>query len=360
MSPKLSTRREVFGLRSTPWRRRTDRKPRVEPLESRWVPSYTITNVGALGTHGAVPAENGLNNKGALVGFSLVSGAGFQAFEYTHHRLKDLGTLGGPSYANGINDSGTVVGVSLPNSSTGTVFIDRGGKIKELAPFSQSALVSDLYDIAINDHNEVTGFTASNGDDVLLEHGKQVDIGSLDGNGSVGLALNNSGEVVGYSVVSGAGTNNPDIHAFAYSKGKMTDLGTLGGVWSYADGVNAKGEIVGSSDAGNGVQAPFIYEHGRMINLGSLGGTWGIAHAINDHGVIVGTSYTASGAEHAFIDQNGTMTDLNSLIPANSGYVLFRGVAINDKGQILTEAYSASDPTGPDSVLLLTPARSSV
>ena len=62
--------------------------------------------------------------------------------------------------------------------------------------------------VAINNKGDVTGLQATNGDDILLlPRGKQIDIGSLNGLGSVGLGLNNAGEVVGYSVISGRGND---------------------------------------------------------------------------------------------------------------------------------------------------------
>ena len=50
------------------------------------------------------------------------------------------------------------------------------------------------------------------------------DLGSLGGGSSVGLDINNSGQVTGYSTLPSGAT-----HAFLYSGGVMTDLGTLGG-----------------------------------------------------------------------------------------------------------------------------------
>ena len=162
--------------------------------------------------------------------------------------------------------------------------------------------------------------------------------------------------MVGSSLVSGFGTSNEVTHAFAYTGGKMIDLGSLGGTFSEGEGCNNHGVVVGDSLlAGDQIQNAYVYRNGVMTDLGTLGGQDSIAHAINDRGVIVGSSDTASGQQDAFIDQNGVMTDLNSLIPANSGYVLYRGIAINNKGQIVVQAYLADDPTRTIIVLRLNP-----
>ena len=57
-----------------------------------------------------------------------------------------------------------------------------------------------------------------------------------------------------------------------------------------------------------------------------------------------GADVTGTSGLHAFIVQNGKMTDLNSLIPTGSGFVLFRGLAINNSGQIVVEAYPSGTP----------------
>jgi probable HAF family extracellular repeat protein len=65
----------------------------------------------------------------------------------------------------------------------------------------------------------------------LYQSGKLVDIGTLDrGTFSLGTAINNAGQVVGY----GTALNDIPFHAFLYSDGKMRDIGTLGGYNSFA------------------------------------------------------------------------------------------------------------------------------
>src|SRR5262249_48478262 len=68
-----------------------------------------------------------------------------------------------------------------------------------------------------------------------------------------------------------------------------------------------------------------------------------IAAAVNDSGVVVWSDLIYSG---------GTVQNLNNLIPAGSGYQIQYAKAINDKGQIVADAYT---PTYQTHTLLLTP-----
>ena len=253
-------------------RRRTGSKPCLEFLEARWVLNYSIIGAFELDTRAPTPVANGLNNHGAIVGTQNPTGGEYSAVEFSHGKVVELLTSGNFSTAYGINDQGTIVGFAQigtnPSGESAAVYVDRRGKVTPVATLSQGQYIGKP---SINDRNEITGFTAPDGDDVLVEHGKQIDIGSLNGNGSIATDLSDSGEVVGYSVLSGTGIGNQVYHAFAYSKGKMTDLGTLGGTWSEAEGVNASGEIVGSSLNAAGDQVPFLYKHGKMVDIGSLG-----------------------------------------------------------------------------------------
>ncbi len=94
-----------------------------------------------------------------------------------------------------------------------------------------------------------------------------------------------------------------------------------------------------------------------MTDVGTLGGRDSIAAAINDAGAIVGTSLTSTGATHAFIDVHGRMADLNSEIPADSGLVITTAADINDRGQVVAQAYETSAST-VDVAILLNPKRS--
>jgi probable HAF family extracellular repeat protein len=72
-----------------------------------------MVNLGALGTVGGFGSEaNAVNNRGQVVGRTVV-GFELHAFSWTKKGgMLDLGTLGGDSDAVAVNDRGQVVGVS--------------------------------------------------------------------------------------------------------------------------------------------------------------------------------------------------------------------------------------------------------
>ena len=161
----------------------------------------------------------------------------------------------------------------------------------------------------------------------------------------------------------------------------VTDLGTLGGASSEANAVNEKGEVAGWSEAADRTHRAFLYRGGRMVDLGAGSGfknsealgineagqvvgfgtadrdiftadtkqplgsirafhalLWGgekareigdgKARDINNRGVVVGHSYDGPG----FRWEDGTSTRLYD--PDRS----LRAIAVNDAGEIVGEA----------------------
>lgn len=168
--------------------------------------------------------------------------------------------------------------------------------------------------------------------------GPVVDLGTLGGTSSHVAAINNAGQAVGYSYVSGDAT----YHGFLYRGGVMTDLGTFGGSSSVAWDINDAGQIVVSTSTGSVFHHAFLYDNGVTTDLGTLGGTSSSPAAINDVGQITGTSDTTGDAEqHAFIYANGVMNDLGTL-----GGTYSRGVQINSAGQVAGNSSLAGNAVG--------------
>ena len=80
-----------------------------------------------------------------------------------------------------------------------------------------------------------------------------VDLGTLGGPHSNAYAINDSGQVVGWSYVASG-----KMHAFLWTlKEGMRDLGTLGGADSVAKSINYQGQVVGNSDTASAYPMPF-------------------------------------------------------------------------------------------------------
>jgi probable HAF family extracellular repeat protein len=137
------------------------------------------------------------------------------------------------------------------------------------------------------------------------------------------------------------------LHAYITSSNHVfaSDLGTLGGYTSFANAVNDSGQVAGYSEVTRAVLSPvhaFITDiNSNMMDLGTLGGQSSEALDINSNGVVVGWAETTiANRRHAFItgpDGNG-MTDLNSLVELQNGTFLADATGINDRGQIIANA----------------------
>jgi probable HAF family extracellular repeat protein len=94
----------------------------------------------------------------------------------------------------------------------------------------------------------------------------------------------------------------------------VTDLGTLSDRHSRAQAINEVGQVIGYSySAGSAGSRAFVWQAGVMTEL-TLGGSRSSATAINEAGQIIGYSYLWGDAgSHAFVWQAGVMTDLGTL-----------------------------------------------
>ena len=176
---------------------------------------------------------------------------------------------------------------------------------------------------AINEAGQVLGYsqTASGQQHAFVwDNGVMTDLGTLGGNFSYPTAINDVGQVVGYSR-----TASSVIHAFIWDSGVMTDLGTLGGSYSQANGINEMGQVVGFSDLAGGEQHAFLWEGGVMTDLGTLGGNYSQAYDVSETGKVVGFSDLGGGAYDAFVWEGGVMTDLG----------LGSATDINEAGRII-------------------------
>jgi probable HAF family extracellular repeat protein len=237
------------------------------------------TDIGTLVPDGRFSEVFAINSKGQAAGYaatSEVNPVGFPIFHailWEDGVMQDLGTLGGSySFAEGINNRGQIVGWA---AST------------ELDP--------------------------NFGDQVIhafrWEDGVMTDLGTLGGPSSVASGINERGQVVGAahinSVVDPA-VGEPLFHAFLWQGGGMQDLGTLGGKVSFATEINNRGQVVGDSlVTGDTTAHAFLWEDGVITDLNSqipANSSWELltAQGINDRGEIVGGGLI-NGEFHAFL-----------------------------------------------------------
>jgi probable HAF family extracellular repeat protein len=136
----------------------------------------------------------------------------------------------------------------------------------------------------------------------------------------------------------------PGCHAFFWENGVMTDLGTLGGDTSEAIWLNDKGVVVGSADlagpSGSQTHDAVVWINGKIHDLGTVpGDACSRGRGLNVRGQVVGGSSNCHGFLHAFLwEDGGPIVDLNTLIPPGSGVQLTNAFNINDRGEILAKA----------------------
>jgi probable HAF family extracellular repeat protein len=153
-------------------------------------------------------------------------------------------------------------------------------------------------------------------------------LGTLGGRHSTGRAINDSGQVAGFSTgVAGA------YRAFFWSKNSgMLNLGLLHptdfGSWAY--GISNNGEVVGLSG-----ESAFLWREGTgMIDLGNLGAAFAGATAINNREQVVGYSDVQLFGLRAFLwSRSSGMQDLGTL-GGDSSFA----AGINDAGQVVGQA----------------------
>jgi probable HAF family extracellular repeat protein len=267
--------------------------------------------------------------------------------------MVDLGTLGGTlSYATHINDVAQVVGWSMNPSDESHAFLwkdlNADGQSNPGEMIDLGALPGGNMSLAycINDIGQVVGrsnFGESPGYEVHAflwqdlnangqsDTGEMTDLGTLGGDYSEAVGVNNLGQVVGISE-----TPTGDQHAFlltpngdtwyrdADSDGVndlMLDLGvgTLGLPDSAAMGINDVPQVVGWIRSLDPVDIrPFMWTpESGMREIGAFGGPISLAVDVNNLGQVVGRSDLQASGEiptHAFLwTENGGMTDLGTL-----------------------------------------------
>jgi probable HAF family extracellular repeat protein len=312
---------------------------------------WRLTGISDLGTlpGGSESFAFAVNNRGQVVGLAtngtadpysywyaqvlgFSNGTQTRAFAWDiRDGMQDLGTLGGPdAWAGLVNERGQVAGISLTsftaNSNNGATC---AANVPTQDPFLWSKSIG-MIDVggfggtcgapqALNDHGQLVGGSYLAGNSVVhgflfdqTGHPRLKDLGTLGGDNSAALWIDDAGDVVGYADIpnppacNGVGCVH---HAFLWRNGVMTDLGSVDGdPCSRGISVNSRGQVVGATAAicGATLTHGFLWEDGGpAADLNSLVSgadmTLNLPLYINDRGEIGGEGTLANGDVHAFL-----------------------------------------------------------
>jgi probable HAF family extracellular repeat protein/parallel beta-helix repeat protein len=216
---------------------------------------------------------------------------------------------------------------------------------------------------AINDAGQVVGWS-STADGFTLAFlwdtvNGMIDLGTLDGQYSKAYSINRSGQIVGKAYTASGYWRATLFHPTG--EGNNIDLGTLGGDRSYASSINDNGQIVGWAQIASGERHATLFDPtgGRdNIDLGTLGGDESWASSINNSSQIVGTAYrlftspggrfppvTSSYLRATLFDATGqgNNIDLGALLYTYGGRYCSGAMSINENGNIVGAAWN-EDP----------------
>jgi probable HAF family extracellular repeat protein len=190
-----------------------------------------------------------------------------------------------------------------------------------------------------------------------------------DDSSGAATAINDRGQIVGISGICDQAVGRFTArHAVLWDKGEVIDIGNLGGVaWHTPNAINQHGEVVGFSNfsaADGGEYHPHAFhwtEEDGIRDLETLpapfndnSDAWGI----NNAGQVVGRSCDVVGNCHAFLWQDGVMTDLNCLVDPDGCEpedTLIAAFDIDDFGRITGQAFD--DEEGAFVAYVATPVR---
>ncbi|PSB34875.1 HAF repeat-containing PEP-CTERM protein [Chlorogloea sp. CCALA 695] len=281
-----------------------------------------VTNLNTLqGANNSDLFATSINNKGAIVGGGLTINEStlYQETIPDQAFISDGLTISGlprdqicsdfcsPNTAEDINDSGTIA--LNYDSRVGLVQQSDGSTIEAI--FTRS-----LSNIAINNQDQVIGTgiysgigikgtTNNSGENFLIPASTEPEDPLLYLYGTTASDINDSGNIVGSS--SNSLSNDVEFATLWEDPTQIgVSLGSLGGNFSKALGVNNSQQIVGDSTlSGESTQHAFLWEDGEILDLNSLVDPsvgWELTSAleINNNGDIIGVGLY-NGVQRGFI-----------------------------------------------------------
>ena len=356
--------------------------------------SYAVTNLGTLG--GTLSSAFGINNLGWVTGAANLQGDQTEhPVLWRNRTIVDLGTLGGGNGSAGFplkNNLGLVPAFAQtsetdPLGENWNFSCSPGGNLCQATDLVEHGFLwfgGSTFSMPTLGGNNSAAWGANDwGTVVGLAETATVDSNCvapqvLDYEAVLWTPLNNHmnalppypGDTVGAAVgindygqiVGATGSCAPvspaiGAHAVLWESGKVKDLGSLGGALSnVAYAINNHGQVVGISDlAGDTTAHAFLWEEGAIHDLGTLPGDFfSVAFSINNRGQVVGESCDVNFNCRAFLWQRGQMTDLNSLVSSGSSLYLLSANDLNDRGEVVGQAFDENTGTAPAFLLVPT------
>ena len=304
---------------------------------------YTITD---LGSPSLLTKPTAINDRGQIVGWSRYSDGTTRAFLWQHGKIAQLSVIAGDkaSMASAINNKGQIVGTSSQAGGVGHAILWNHGTVINLGSIGSGELnggsvqaINDSGQIIVNEVSYPNNSFAARLNLALQHHrvllctSNSVNNGRLLGPGIVtGIAINNSGAVVGYHFDN----VEHNLHGYLWKNGVTTDLGNF-----YPSGINASGVIVGTREVGMPpVPTAAIWKDSTLTPLSCPFAARTKGTAINDKGEIIGVTDLVADFDSphsALLWRNGTSVDLGSSLHPKGEWTLLHPTAINNLGQIV-------------------------
>ena len=275
---------------------------------------YDVIDLGTLGGTETIPMA--LNDNGDVVGCSKTPNDEWHAFVWRNGSLEDLSPGHGTSCAHTITSNGLIGGVQ---NEAITVW-NHGSQVYQGSlccegQISVVALTPEGEPVA---HREDWGHTYES---AIWSGGGKQSLGGLMNSSAFAVAMNNRGQIVGYSKV-GDDRGTPIDHAFVWEKGALRDLGLLADPPCYngnpqkkcgaavALDINSNGQIVGTSSGSVSGRSGVMWLNGTIRELG-----FDYPLVINDAGDVAGYNHGPGYARagDAFFWHQGTLMNLGSL-----------------------------------------------
>ena len=332
--------------------------------------TYTVIDLGSLRADGAGTSDaHAIDSQGDVVGVADDDNGFQQAFLWQAATgIKNLKLSGNGNFNIG-GDNSAAFGISYTS----------GAGNSEPVRF----IVGEANPPALSAGSEHALFLGPSG--LVDLNGQQAFSG---GPNSAASAVNTNGVTVGWAVLAG----NFSYHAFRYSAPTLVDLGTLpGGSLSVGVALNNLGDVVGSSSDSNGIGSAVVWSHSgsgatkisgmtvatgindqglvvgkllanvgdgvqavtyrlgasQSVSLATISNQSSVAWGVNNHGQIVGASGNGTvirspgittGVSATLWNGSNSVVDLNTRISA-AGWHLSTAEAINDAGQIVGSGF---------------------